>query len=425
MSTKNIIAYVSNLPAGTIESIRQHEKETGETYRVMLIENKLRKRNKTLKDYPGLDFLVEVDMSKSEEIAKALLPYENELIAITSRKESYMADFIAVIPNVPYLKTPTTESLKWASDKILMRRRFTAYDKKITPKYSVIHENTPEERARVIKKIGFPMIVKPANLAQSLLVSICYHESELEKFLKKGFTTIEKIYKENGRIEEPKILAEEFMEGIMYSVDAYVSARGRVTFCPLVRVKTGKEIGHDDFFGYLQMTPTKLSADTIARAQEVAAKGVHALGIRSSTVHIELMRVDNVWKLIEIGARIGGFRHSLHELSCGINHSMNDALIRMGKKPIIPKQCTKSAAAMKWFPKSEGVIDKITGIKKIQSLESFVSLVQNKKKGDVAKFAKHGGTSIFNLILAHENRSHLLADIRRVEEFVTVETKKK
>ncbi len=208
----------------------------------------------------------------------------------------------------------------------------------------------------------------------------------------------------------------------MYSVDAYVSSRGKVTFCPIVRTKTGKEVGFDDFFGYLQISPTILSAESVARAQDVASKGIHSLALRSTTVHVELMRMDNTWKLVEIGARIGGFRHDLHMLTCGIDHSMNDILTRTGTSPIVPKRCGKYGAAMKWYPKKEGTIKKVSGIKGIEKLASFVRFDGDiKKKGDPIKFAKHGGKAVFRLILAHENRSQLLADIRRVEEMVKVE----
>lgn len=422
MLEKNIIVYVSKIPKDAILSIRDYEKKTGQNFRIMLLMNKARNKNGyTLKDYPGIDIYVETDFSSSEKIEQALRPYEEELFAVTSRAESFMSDFIKVIPNVPYVKAPTTESLRWVSDKILMRRRLHTYDKKITPKFTEVKENTEEEQERIIQKIGFPMIVKPANLAQSLLVTVCHHEKELKQALKKTFSNIKKIYDENGRTEKPRVLAEEFMDGIMFSVDAYVSTRGKVTYCPMVRTKTGKEIGFDDFFGYLQITPTALSADSIAKAQEVATKGVHALSLRNTTVHVELMRLDNTWKIIEIGARIGGFRHDLHKLTCGIDHGMNDILTRTNTLPIVPKKCGKFGAAMKWYAKKEGIITKVLGVKKIEKLESFVRFDGDvKKKGDVNKFAKHGGKAVFRLILAHENRSQLLADIRRVEEMVKV-----
>jgi phosphoribosylamine-glycine ligase len=304
-----------------------------------------------------------------------------------------------------------------------MRRRFALYDKTITPKFTMVKQNSKAERKRIIEKVGFPMIVKPANLAQSLLVSICYHEDELEKALRSAFRKIRKIYGENSRGEIPMMMVEEYMEGTMYSVDAYVNSWGKVYFCPMVRVKTGRDVGHDDFFGYLQMTPTALKKETVERAQTIAAKGIRALGLRNTTAHVELMRLEEEWKIIEIGARVGGFRHRLHQLSCDIDHSLNDVLIHIPKKPVIPKKCKGFAAAMKWYPKREGILTKLKGIKKIQELQSFVEIAVNKKVGDRCYFAKNGGKAVFTVTLYNKERSKLLADIRRVEELVDLQTR--
>ena len=421
---KNIIIYVMSLPdaSETIAQVRAYEKTFGGPLRIMLLcDSRIdaKKDHTTNKD---LDIFVACDFSKPAKIAEALLPYQDELLAITCRSEQYMRRFIEVLPHVPYLRTPTTESLKWASDKYEMRKRFRLYDKKITPKFTLVKKNTKEERDRVIKKIGFPMIVKPTNLAASRFVSICYHEEELEVTLKRTFKDIVKAYALEHHLSEPKIIAEEYMDGDMYSIDSYVDSRGKVYHCPLVKVTTGKKIGHDDFYNYLQMTPTGLKAPSIAKAQATAESAIHALGMRSTTAHTELLKIDNDWKIIEVGARMGGFRHTLHTLSCDINHTLNDVLIRIPKKPILPKKCKGYAVAMKWFTPKEGVITEMKGIKRIEQLESFHHIAINKKIGDKATFARNGGRSIFNLFLYNQDRSKLLADIRRVEKMVDVKT---
>jgi len=422
-SKKDIIAYTVSLPADAVESIRTYGKKEKRKFRLMLITDIRRKDKKRLKDYNDLDILVEVDFSKPQKIAEALLPYQDELLAITCRSESNLAKFSAVIPHVPYLRTPNTESIEWASDKLKMRKRFALYDKKNTPQFSVVKENTKKERKRIIEKVGFPMVVKPANLAQSLLVSICYHEEELEKALRFAFRRIRKIYAENSRDELPQMMVEEYMDGSMYSVDAYVNSKGTVYFCPMVHVKTGKDIGHEDFYNYLRITPTALKKTTIERARAVTETGIRALGLRSTTAHVELMKVDDDWKIIEIGARIGGYRHKMYQLSHGIDHSMNDVLVRMGKKPVIPKKRKGYVATMKWYPKKEGVITKLKGIKKIRELKSFVDILVSKKVGDRCMFAKNGGKAVFSMTLCNADRSKLLADIRRVEKLVDIKIK--
>lgn len=409
-----------NLPASVPPSVKAYQKITGKKYKILLIRDSSFELSSSMKGY---DILVSCDFSKPHSIAQALLPYQSSLLAISCRSEANISRFAKVVPHVPYLRTPATESLMWATDKYEMRKRFKLFDPKITPKFTRVKENTKVERKRTIAKIGFPMIIKPTNLAASLFVTICYHEEELESALKTAFKKIAKAYEHDKRMEEPKIIAEEYMEGDMYSIDSYVNSRGTVYHCPLVRVKTGKDIGHEDFFNYLQMTPTGLKKDSIDRAHIAAETAIHALGLRNTTAHTELMKMDDVWKIIEIGPRMGGFRDELHQLSCDIDHSLNDILIRIPKKPIIPKKCKGYAAAMKWFSNKEGRIIEMKGIKKIEQLESFHNIAINKKVGDRAVFARNGGRSIFNVFLYNNERPKLLADIRRLEKIVKIQVK--
>lgn len=408
------------MPEGTVESIRRYEKETNQKFRILLLWDSRVKGLEDKQGLPGIDIIVSCDFSKPEKIAAALLPYQEELLAITCRGEEHIARFAAVIPHVPYLRTPTTESLRWASDKYEMRKRMKLYDPKIVPQFTLVKENSKKERQRIIEKIGFPMIVKPTNLAASLFVSVCYHEEDLEKTLRSTLSKLRKAYEADHRMEEPKLIAEEFMDGDMYSIDSYVGARGKVEHCPLVKVVTGKKIGHDDFYGYLQITPPVFKRETVLKAESVAEKAIHALGLRSTITHIELMKIDDEWKVIEVAARMGGFRHVLHSLTCGIDHALNDILVRIPHKQIIPKKCTGYACAMKWFAAKEGKITEMKGIKKIEQLESFHSIIVNKKVGDKAVFARKGGRSIFNLIMHNADRAKLLADVRRVEQCVEI-----
>jgi len=174
----------------------------------------------------------------------------------------------------------------------------------------------------------------------------------------------------------------------------------------------------------MQTTMTTLKPETIKRAQEVATKSIRAIGLRNTSVHIELMRTDNGWKIIELGPRIGGFRHDLYNLSYGFDHALNDILIRIPQKPIINKKMIGYSVALKFFAKNEGTLSTLSGIKKIQKLNSFHEIKINKKIGDKCLFAKHGGKSVFDLILFNKNRSELLADIRRVEKNIIIKTTK-
>lgn len=420
---KNIIIYVQTLQPSVVEGIEAYEKKEKKKFRIMLIrDTNLRYKDKKEKS-EQVDILIECDFTKPEKITKALLPYYKEFYAITCRSESQIKRFAQIIPHVPYLRTPTVDSLDWSTDKLMMRRRLRMYDKKHTPKFTKVGSNTAAERKRIAEKIGFPMVIKPTNLSQSMLVSICYHEEELKQTLTNTNKKINKVYKESGRGEPPQIIAEEYMEGDMYSIDSYVNSRGKVYHCPAVKVITGKNIGHDDFYNYMHITPTTLKKSSVEKAEERVEAAVHALGLRSTTVHAELMKIDDEWRIIEVGPRVGGFRDKLYNLSCDINHTMNDILIRVAKRPMIPKKCKGFAATIKWFPKTEGTITELKGIKKIKDLKSFHSISIRKKVGDRTRFAKNGGLSVFSVTLYNKDRPKLLADIRRLEQSTVVKVK--
>lgn len=422
---KNIVLFVGDVYGYMIDAVRKHEKESKQKYRIGLIrDSKHKLKSHTKKAIERVDIDIVCDTKSPTALKKALRQYEDELLAITCRAENRIPTLARIIPHTPYLLTPTSESLQWASDKVQMRQMLRAYNKDISPKFKVIEKFKKEAIKQVIEEIGFPLIVKPAGLAASRLVSVCYHKEELESVLKKVFKVVDQVYKETGGTEEPRVLIEQFMDGNMYSIDAYVDDKGAVTFCQPVYVKTGKQIGFDDFFGYQQMTPTQLNKESIMMAEFVTREAIHALGMRNTTAHVELLKTEQGWKIIELGARIGGFRHKLYENAFGYNHTINDILVRMGQKPKVLKKIKGYSVAMKFFAKDEGQLTKITGIKKIQGLKSFKKIYINKSIGDSCQYAKNGGSSVFDLIMFNKDRSNLLADIRRLEQTIRIEVEK-
>ncbi|MCF6276949.1 MAG: ATP-grasp domain-containing protein [Candidatus Magasanikbacteria bacterium] len=416
---KNIILFVGKYISGISKSLEAYEEKTGEKFKTALLHD----NKKTPKKLDMVDILISCKTKSVNSIQKALLPHRDSFIAVTCRGEDQIQNFAKVIPNLPYLKTPTSESLLWSSDKLLMRKRLHTHNKKITPTYTIVKDYEEKTINKIAKKVGFPLIVKPTGLAGSRLVTMCFDKEELKKTLKKVFKKIKKVHKESGGNWEPKVLVEQFLEGSMYSIDAYVDNKGKTYFCPLVRVTTGKEIGGDDFFGYKQTTPVKLKSATIEGARYVAVQAVEALGLKNTTAHIEMMRNEDGWKIIEVGARIGGFRHDLYQMTANIDHNMNDILIHMGKKPIIPKKIKGYATAMKFFTPKEGELVKVFGLRKANKLESFKKINIRKKPGDKCLFARNGGISIFNIILFNKERSQLLADVRKLEKAIRIEIK--
>lgn len=365
--------------------------------------------------------VLECKFSSQTAIQRTLLPYRHRFLAVTCRAEKNIPLLRKTVPHVPYINTPTELSLEWTTDKIRMRQMLRNYDKEISPKFIVVHDASEETLTKIEKKVGFPLIIKPAGLAKSLLVTLCYHREELEANLKNTVKKINKIYKKERGRGEPQILVEEFMEGAMYSIDSYVNQRGVVYHAPMVHVRTGRSVGFDDFFGYSRLTPVKLKPHRVEKARQTAEKAIEALNLRSTTCHIELMRTEDGWRIIELGPRVGGFRDEMYKLSYGFDHTTNDILIRIPKKPVLPKKVRGYTSVMQFYPPKKGRLEKLEGVKKIRNLESFTRINLKKKVGDMCDFARNGDDPIFDIVLFNKQRSRLLADIRRLEQTVKIQ----
>ncbi len=421
---RDMILFVGSYLKTQTEALKKISKLLGRNIHGLVlldITNPKSKDQKDIKSKTNRITFVEVDFSSSIAIQSVLKKYEDRFLAVTCRAEKNIPLFKKIIPNVPYLNSPTETSLDWTTDKIKMRRMLRNYDKSISPKFLVVHDSTKETLDRIEKNIGFPLILKPSGLAASLLITICYYREELEDNLKNTIKKINQVYKKRKGRGEPQILVEEFMEGSMYSVDVYVNQRGVTYFTPLVHVRTGRSIGFDDFFNYMRVTPTILKPHKIEAARRVADKAIKALSIRSVTCHIELMKTEDGWKIIELGPRIGGFRHEMYELSFGIDHTMNDILIRIPKKPILNKKVKGYTVALKFYAKKKGRLVNIKGINKAKKLESYQNMFTYKKKGDMCDFARNGDDAVFDLVLFNVKRSKVLADVRRVEKSIDIQ----
>ena len=413
---KNIFLFVGKVSALVVKKINTYNKANGVAYRVACL---------CTEDYNIEKSVIKIttDFSSESSIKSSLAPYKDQIISVTARGEKNIPFLQAVIPFLDHLKTPSIESLINTTDKAQMRKKILKYNPKISPNFIVATNTTRESLKKISSKIGYPAIVKPSGLASSLLVSICYNKEELKEALKSIFAKIDSLYKEESGRDKSQVLVEEFMEGDMYAVDAYVDNKGIAYFLPLVASRNGRTIGFDDFFEYIVSTPTHLNKINTQEALDTAKDALTAVGLTNSTSHIELMKTPTGWKIIELGPRIGAFRIQMYQLSYGVDHSMNDLLNKMGRKPkLAPKKPLAYTAVMQFYSKKEGLISKILGIKKVKKLESFYSIILSKKIGDITRFAKNGGKPVCKLVLSNESESELLADIRRTEQYIKIST---
>lgn len=414
---KKYIIFVGSLPESAKKNTLEYIANKNKKWEILVLQP----LNSELKEF-GMYF----DFENPEKIKAFFTEQGKNIFSITARGEKNIPFYKKVIPFLPaHIKHPSIKSLTLSTEKTLMREAFAKKSKKLNPKFKIIHENNEKIIDEICAEVGFPLVIKPSGLASSMLVSAAHYREELEEGLAKTFKKINAVYKKmNGR-GEPTILVEEMIEGKIYSVDAHINDTGEIFFNPFVEYTTAREKGFDDFFIYEQRVPARIGKDSLKAGKEIAKKGIEALGLRNSSAHIELIREDEQWKIIEIGPRLGGFRSEFYKQSFDINLDINDLLIHAGKKPNMKRTKQGYSSVVKFYAPKEGYLKKISGIIKAQKLDSVLSFKQNIQKGESAKFAKHGGGYVCRFILFSPNREKFIEDRRKLEKMIIIETTQK
>jgi len=372
------------------------------------------------KDGSGLFEEVICDFDNPDELQQALKPYASRLLAVTCRYEDAMHRLRQVVPFVPYVNTPSETSLLWSTEKPLMRDRLSNYDKKLTPLYQYMEESDLPKLKELVKGFAYPLIVKPSDLQDALLVTECDTEQQLKDCLVHTFKVIQDVYARKHRNVKPSVLVEEMMQGEMYSTDAYVMPDGEVFCLPIVKVITAHSLGLPGFYSYRHIVPTGLPQSEIDGAFAASTASIKALNLRSTTTHIELFRTPQGWKIIEVGARIGGYREPLYREAYGIQHFYNDLAVRVGIKPTMPGKPISHAAGINIYADEEGEIISIEGLEQARQLDSVVYLSLHAKAGNIALFANNGGQLIVDGILSNQDAGQLEKDVVKVRELINI-----
>lgn len=427
--SKDIIIFVNAARPQTVKALEEFKQSTGREFTPLIlvdehIKESIFERNLQHKVTDDIQHIT-ADFDSPKSIRHALKPYMDRIFAITSQYENSVHELRKLIPYVPNLPMPTEKSLEWATEKKLMRDLLESHDPTLVPQYIEVTDYNDETIDTIEATIPYPVIVKPSSLEGSLLVTKIENRKELKDTLKRTFEQIQLAYSKWIKRQTPRVLVEEFMVGDMYSVDAYVAHDGTCRHTPPVRVVTGYKRGYDDFFGYMQHAPAGLSDDEVQKAHATTDAACKALGLRSVIAHVELMRTATAWKIVELGPRIGGYRHDIYNMAYGINHIMNDVLIRAGEEPIIPKEAIGHCAYFDIFPRQEGIIEAFEGLDEVKQLPSFYDVTETVPIGEFAHFAKHNGDPPLTLIFRHKDEAQFTADVEKMEEILKIKVKAK
>jgi biotin carboxylase len=320
------------------------------------------------------------------------------------------------IPGLPL------EAARACTDKFLMRQKFASAAEPISPDFAVV--TNAEEVQGFAESHRFPLILKPANLSKSLLVFKNHDLAELMTNYERMMMTIDAVYAKYAPDATPKVLIEEFMEGTVHSVDAFVDSEGAPHVLEqVVDYQTGYEIGYDDNFHYSRLLPSKLPAEQRAQIRHIADLGCRALGMKNSPAHVEVILTKDGPRIVEIGARNGGYRERMHRLANGIDITGNAIRVAVGEEPNIVATKNDALGVFELFPKTPGIFVGIENGAKLKALPSLAYFTLQAEIGSFVGKSSDGYKMCAIVTLHNADKDQFAKDLAVLNDDVAVQTK--
>lgn len=302
----------------------------------------------------------------------------------------------------------SVEAAVCATDKYLMRRQFQTHAPEISPSYALVQDWGDVEA--FLANHSFPLMLKPTNLFKSLLVTKSNNLEELKQNFQHSFQDLRRIYAKEKVPREAHLLIEEYMEGKCYSVEIFAQENGELHAISPVDLVMGRDLGIPDNYNYSRSLPSALSSQDQQALIEVAKKGVMALDFRATPTHVELIWTTAGPKIIEIGARVGGYRPRMYKLAFGVDLFEAQVAVALGKTPDLRGDKHAYCMVFELFSEIEGEFENIEGWEEILAVKSLYYASIKIPKGQKTGLSKDGYRAVAVIILVNNEREKILND---------------
>lgn len=220
-----------------------------------------------------------------------------------------------------------------------------------------------EEVAAAAGEIGYPLVLKPVDLASSAYVRLIRNPDDL----KDAFEALE-AFPQNfrGQDRDCTYLLEEYMEGKEVSVEA-VTFQGETH---IIGVTEKKLTGDPYFVETGHMFPADISQEEETVLKEYTRAALKAAGYDYGVSHTEVKITGTGPKIVEINPRTaGGYIAEAVEMVCGVNLLECFVSLALGQTPQIRKKETGTVSACVRFltPERGGTIERIEGAETIET----------------------------------------------------------
>lgn len=202
------------------------------------------------------------------------------------------------------------------SDKTYMKRIF--WEKDIpTSRYVQLEEFD----ADAVRRLRYPLIVKPVDAYSSRGVRKALDRAELEQY----FAEAAQISRSGG------VIVEEFVAGDEISVDVYVENGEAKVLC----VSNSEKLQDEDrFIIFRGRYPVTATPELSEKIRVVAQQIADAFGLKDSPMLIQMISDGENVSVLEFCARTGGnMKYLLIQRSCGFDVIKAVIDLTLGEKP--------------------------------------------------------------------------------------------
>lgn len=212
------------------------------------------------------------------------------------------------------------------------------------------------------RALGYPLVLKPADLASSAFVRLVRDEAELRS----AFCALEAFpLNFRGQRREPVFLLEEYMTGPEFSVES-VTADGETTVVGI----TDKSVTGEPFFiedGH--MFPADLNEADARRMMDYVLKALRAVGFERGIAHTEVKWTPSGPRIVEINPRLpGNYIVELVERVTGVDMLRTFVELALGRTPSVDVRegGLRSAAVLFLVPSGSGTVQALEGVEALR-----------------------------------------------------------
>ncbi|WP_135547586.1 ATP-grasp domain-containing protein [Paenibacillus cymbidii] len=263
------------------------------------------------------------------------------------------------------LPCPFPREVKQVRQKHLMRRLLDRAGL-ANPDYRIAYGWPEVEQAAAA--IGYPLVLKPVDLASSAFVYLIRNQRELEE----AFRALD-AFPLNFR-DQPRdlgCLLEAYMEGEEVSVES-VSCQGETT---IIGITDKSVTGTPYFIENGHMFPARLDEATGSAVKQFVGSALAAVGFDRGIAHTEVKLTAAGPRLVEINPRsAGNYIVELIDRVTGIDLLRAFVELSLGLKPVLTPAETGagSAAVMFLVPPRGGTVAQVQGLETLAADEHLV-----------------------------------------------------